>query len=63
MSCWYCGVDMHEFSPKAKYCVTCYGKYGPWECKPSCDGEECECPPPEEYIRDQKILEQGGGWW
>ena len=54
MSCLYCGVDMHEFSPKAIYCMSCYEKYGPWDCKPSCDGEECDCPPPEAYIRDQE---------
>ena len=52
-NCLYCGVDMHEFSPKAKYCVNCYNKYGPWECKPSCKDEDyCECPPPEAYLYD-----------
>ena len=44
MSCLYCGVDMHDFSPKAIYCMNCYGKYGPWECYCVDEGEdECEC--------------------
>ena len=61
MSCLYCGVDMHDFSPKAIYCMNCYGKYGPWECYCVDEGEdECDCPPPEAYIRDQKKLQRGG---
>ena len=59
MSCLYCGADMHEFSgPGAIYCIICYGKYGPWKCYCVEEAEdECECPPPEAYIRDQKKLE------
>jgi len=54
--CMYCGVEMHDFSPRAVYCIDCYGKYGEWECNCTDEEGECFCPPPEAFKRDQAEL-------